>query len=158
MNKLILFFYIGVPVSFIIIYAAIVAFHKSESCILDQDLVNDYLFTMANSKCRTWLDISTLWTMFKVLVIIMPFMSSALLLYIGLESSISKIDIIVISTVSMVFTIFSSSFDLSFHAKQYRDAFDAIRPAINDYIVNRDKNKLAKALNEAEKKSKNCFK
>lgn len=142
---------------FAILFFIIVVVHRNETKTDDIKLKKDKLFCMAISKNNTWLNTSTLWVMFRIFVTIVSFETFALQLYISLEEGININTIILLSTISMVCSILEYCVNPSFRAKQYRKAFDRIRSAINNYLVNKDVNALLLAINEAEAMSSDCY-
>lgn len=158
MNIIIGLTYLIVFVVFAVLYAWIAFFHLFEYRIKDKDLKKDYLFCVANTKSVTWLNISTLWIMFGIFISVVSFVTFGLLLYASLYTEIEATVVIVLSTISLICSMFGYVINTSFHAQQYRKAFDRIKPAINNYIVDRKADTLTLALNESELMTSECFK
>ena len=117
----------------------------------------DALLKKAVGLAKTWLTAATFWTCTEYLLVIIPFIANAIVIYLSLEAvgNGKNEKILVYSIISSAFIVFGYAINPQRHKKCYRKAYTILDYEINKYLLasnpNEEREFLVKTMQSGEK-------
>ena len=141
------YFVVGlvVLIPFLVVWAAtlFLSFNKYIH-ISKQRLTEDILLKKAVGRCSAWLISTTFWMLAEYLLVIVPFVTNAIVIYLSLNSAANKEFILVSSIVSSALVVFGYAINPQRHKKCYRKAYANIDNEINKYLLSSNPSRAEK--------------
>ncbi len=109
-------------------------------------LKKDFTLKKAVGRCNTWLVATTFWMFAEYILVIIPFVTNAIVIYLSLNTETNKEFILVYSIVSSALVVFGYAINPQRHKKCYRKAYTNLDNEINKYL-------LSATPNDAEKEA-----
>lgn len=107
----------------------------------------DVLLKKAVSLSSTWLTATTFWMLAEYLLVIIPFVTNAIVIYLSLyaEDNPNNEFILVYSIVSSALVVFGYAINPQRHKKCYRKAYTNLDSEINRYLLSPNPSTVEKA-------------
>lgn len=147
---------IGLPFFLVWVITLIISFINYRH-ISKQMKEKDILLKKAVGLAKTWLTAATFWMCTEYLLVIIPFVANAIVIYLSLDTGcIDKSEkILVYSIVSSAFIVFGYAINPQRHKKCYREAYSILDYEINKYLLASDpteeRESLVKTMQSGEK-------
>lgn len=143
-----------IPFLLVWLVTLLLSFNKY-SRISKETLKGDYLLKKAVGRCSTWLVATTFWMLAEYILVIVPFVTNAIVIYLSLNTETNKEFILVYSIVSSALVVFGYAINPQCHKKCYRKAYAKLDNEINRYLLskssdNAEKEALVKAMQDGE--------
>lgn len=134
--------------------ALLLSFNR-HSHISKEQLEKDAILKRAMGRLQAWLISTTFWMVVEYLLVIVPFVSNVVVIYLATENTVNSQAILIYSAISLSFIVFGYTINPQRHKKCYRKAYSVLDTAINNYLLtfaqNPSTEELVGAISAGEK-------